>query len=648
MSIRTLFIFLLFFIPLYLFLRIETTNFDLMLSNLKTNGNVLSCYDCFHYARITEDYGRGDVEKVDHLRNAPDFVGGEYRGLVYYLPSFIQKVIGIDYPYIYLFAPFTLAILFIIPAFFWIRSFGDIYMFTGFAFLGVMNSIYWVRTAAGRYDTDFLILFFVFLILYVQTRAILSKDRRTYLLLTVLTGMLILLFMSWYYKPIFTSIFLTSHVIASFLNRKNLKEMGIATAILFVLSNPLSVVDGFLSVKDYFSVRVEKESLPFVPFNVHEYIWEGASLQMDHILKIGSGYPVVLGFFGFLILLVKRFRELIPALPIFLIGLTAIKSGNRFTIYLMPFIGLGIGYVVGIVAPFVLRYFEGYRKKGVVLALLLITAILSFSPNIAVNKTTPLLPNTFYESFKWLRNTEEGAFVWTWWDFGYPIEYLGRKATYIDNGNFHTVKMYAVAHSFSSRDPSYFKQIVSYITNTKGTDLIYKDKTYKDFISDVRRYTAEPKRDVYVLVDSTIFAKSPISKLGNFGILGDPKPVWNFSLNRCLNLLVKVICPFGEVNLRTLEARFRIKIRKMVIYDREKGRVIVERDVLPNPSLPTFYIFKWKNVYLSSVILPANERAVIVRMFFFKEEFDEFQLVHDNFPWVVIYKVKRHGTHNSS
>ena len=208
--------------------------------------------------------------------------------------------------------------------------------------------------------------------------------------------------------------------------------------------------------------------------------------------------------------------------------------------------------------------------------------------------------------------------------------------------------MYAVAHSFSSRDPSYFKRIVSYITNTKGTDLLYKDKTYKDFISDVRKYTEEPERDVYVLVDSTIFTKSPISKLGNFGILGDPKPVWNFSLNRCLNLIIKVVCPFGEVNLKTLEARFRIKIRRMVVYDREKGRVIVERDVLPNPSLPTFYIFKWKNVYLSSVILPANERAVIVRMFFFKEKFDEFQLVHDNFPWVVIYKVKRDGTHNSS
>ena len=647
MSVRTLLLFLILFIPLYIFLRVQTTNFSLMLDNLKTNGNVLSCYDCYHYARVAEYYGKGELGKVDPLRNAPDFLEAGYRGTVYYLPSFVKKVTGIDYPYIYLFAPFLLAILFIIPAFFWIRHFGNTYMFVGIAFLGVMNSIYWVRTAPGRYDTDFLILFFIFFIIYLQTKAVLSKERRTYFLLTAFTGILVLLFMSWYYKPIFTSIFVTTHLIASFLNRKGVKDTLIATVLLLVLSDPLSVFNGFLSVRDYFSVRVAKEEFPFVPFNIHEYIWEGTSLKLGHILRIGSGYPVIAGFLGFLILLVKRFKVVIIALPIFLIGLTAIKSGNRFTIYLMPFVGLGIGYVVSLIGGFVLKPFEGPKKKVAVFILLLITAVLSFSPNIAINKAGPLLPNQFYESFRWLRNTEKDAFVWTWWDFGYPIEYLGRRATYVDNGNFPIVKTYAIAHSFSSQDPDYFKRIISYVTNTKNTEHLYKGKTYIDFLSDLKGYTLEPKNDVYVLIDSTIFTKWPISKLGGFGLEENPKPVWNFSLNKCLNLLIKVICPFGEVNLKTLEARFRVKVRRMVIFDREKGRVITERYVLSNPSLPTFYIFKWRNVYLSSVISPANERTVIVRMFFFRENFDEFQLVHDNFPWVVIYKVKRHGTHNS-
>jgi len=48
------------------------------------------------------------------------------------------------------------------------------------------------------------------------------------------------------------------------------------------------------------------------------------------------------------------------------------------------------------------------------------------------------------------RQTPPDAWIWTWWDYGYAIQYYARRATFHDGGSQFSPKTYFVALSFST------------------------------------------------------------------------------------------------------------------------------------------------------------------------------------------------------
>jgi len=126
--------------------------------------NLITGYDAYYYARLSEEIFQN--QDIDKLRNVPDFFGVE-KPLIAYLGNFLSYLIPKEYVYAY--TPPLLSVFFVIPLFFWIKRFSNIYLFIGSALIGGLNSIYFSRTYIGKYDTDSLILFFIFLILLFIT-----------------------------------------------------------------------------------------------------------------------------------------------------------------------------------------------------------------------------------------------------------------------------------------------------------------------------------------------------------------------------------------------------------------------------------------------------------------------------------------------
>jgi len=104
--------------------------------------------------------------------------------------------------------------------------------------------------------------------------------------------------------------------------------------------------------------------------------------------------------------------------------------------------GLPIAAAAGLITVEVFRYLKNrtnIETKAVVipLAILLLTGIAAGS--IFVGQEIPTIDRgsiKFSESLEWMKeNTEPGAKIFNWWDYGHWISFLGERSVLIDNRN---------------------------------------------------------------------------------------------------------------------------------------------------------------------------------------------------------------------
>jgi diacylglycerol kinase len=116
---------------------------------------------------------------------------------------------------------------------------------------------------------------------------------------------------------------------------------------------------------------IDNRTTPATFPNVYTTISEVGNVPMEEILRrvISNtmfGWTGLIAFFG---LAAFRWRVLLPLVPMLALGLLSFKSSNRFIMYLAPFIGIGLGWLLslGIESLFYFwprKHPEGARKKG--------------------------------------------------------------------------------------------------------------------------------------------------------------------------------------------------------------------------------------------------------------------------------------------
>jgi dolichyl-diphosphooligosaccharide--protein glycosyltransferase len=167
-------------------------------------------------------------------------------------------------------------------------------------------------------------------------------------------------------------------------------------------------------------------------------IQETQVLDFATKLKRLHGFlPVVFaGLAGLLWLYVIRFKQMVPITPLVIIGIWSLFGPARFTMYLAPFIGIGVGVLIELMA----KQAGGklwLRPLGTtILSIALMLAV--FFPTISYTAYNdipgPVVPAATINAFLEIKRiVPKHSAMLTWWDNGNPLMEIGDFATYHDN-----------------------------------------------------------------------------------------------------------------------------------------------------------------------------------------------------------------------
>ncbi|MDC0229376.1 hypothetical protein OAK48_00225 [Deltaproteobacteria bacterium] len=248
--------------------------------------------------------------------------------------------------------------------------------------IGTFAGGYYMRSSIGRIDTDMLNLFFPILAAFLILLASLAKTERAVLLGSLCSGLSLFLFQWWYGKEGFALAFFAVLIFSLFVKQFRFRTI-LLSALLYVLSvHPVNFMNGTNSVKGQFEnyffieesveVVVDNGKTPASFPNTFTTISEADHAPMNEVFRriISNTTIDWVGIIAFFALAVFRWRVLIPLAPLLALGLLSFQSSNRFIMYLAPFIGLGLGWLLQIVIEGVFYFWrqkhaESSDKNGI-------------------------------------------------------------------------------------------------------------------------------------------------------------------------------------------------------------------------------------------------------------------------------------------
>lgn len=460
-------------------------------------------------------YGSGAQKIVYHIHEYnPRLLGVWHYGTAV-VTAFLAKFFHISIDTLMLYLPAIISSLVVIP----IILIGKLYnnLTWGFlaALIGSIGWSYYNRTLAGYYDTDMFSASLPMFILYFLLVSI-KKRSLNYLLAAAFT---IILYPFLYDQGLsivyamgitaFIYLFITKdNKISLNLNDEfvfkfitilsialmdinwiirvvlligayylfkikefKLRELQISALVFFILFLYTGNVFGIILTKvfDYSTSTETQNGLQFL--NVNKTVREASHIPwfilFDRI--IGSTLGLIIAVIGY-ILLVKRYKEFIIALPLWGIGFFAFVGGLRFTVYAVPIAAIsGVYFFVWLA--------EKYKNEKLKILVPILGSIFLIAPNIShitgcceknsfltsIKKIYPLssypylTPTVFnknevevLEKLKKLSNPKD--YVITWWDYGYPIWYYANVNTLIDGGK-HNGDDFLVSKILTTSNP---------------------------------------------------------------------------------------------------------------------------------------------------------------------------------------------------
>ncbi|WP_456394131.1 STT3 domain-containing protein [Nitratifractor sp.] len=179
-------------------------------------------------------------------------------------------------------------------------------------------------------------------------------------------------------------------------------------------------------------------------FAVSKTVREAGKIPFEIFADRISGHPVVflLSLFGYLVM-AWRYRAMWLALPMLGLGFIAMMGGLRFTVYAVPVMALGMGYLIVWFSRRLVASVAGESSKSNRMEwgiMLLLTAAVLY-PNIrhVIDYKVPTVFNknevAVLDRLHKIAGRED--YVLAWWDYGYPIRYYSDVKTLIDGGK-HT------------------------------------------------------------------------------------------------------------------------------------------------------------------------------------------------------------------
>ncbi|WP_096018172.1 STT3 domain-containing protein [Campylobacter lanienae] len=537
------------------------------------NQLMISTNDGYAYAE-----GARDMIAGFHQPNDLSYYGTPLSTITFLL----AEILPFSLETIILYLSIFLASLIVIPIILIGKEFNQTKAFFIASLLASIANSYYNRTMAGYYDTDMLVIVLPLFTLWGLIRLHFRGDLISFLIIalsmlaynwwypssyTLCVGIAIfyaiytfvferknianyqaILFMilaitsAWYSLRIalIFGLFGLIYFRSSLLNFKVMSLLFVAVLSLFAIFGGLNPI--WFQAKFYlFRDLDDSISQSFRFYNVNQTIMESGRIDLELFTQRISGHWIVFifGFIGY-ILLCKKFRIFLITIPMLGLGFLALKGGLRFTIYAVPIIAMGFGFLL-----FYLLDKLRVKRLNSIAALITILALIPSLIHIYYYKPSSVLFKNEVSVLDRLgKVSDREDYTLAWWDYGYAIRYYSDTKTLIDGGKHLGRENYAVSYALTMPPNSsanmarleveYTEKGYKQNYGGKNLEQILKDYNYNEldkFLSDIKsdKFNLPSKsRDIYYFLPDRMLSIFPIvSKFSRLDILngkewGDP------------------------------------------------------------------------------------------------------------------------------
>ncbi|MFN4013559.1 MAG: hypothetical protein ACK4KZ_06875 [Aquificaceae bacterium] len=324
--------------------------------------------------------------------------------------------------------------------------------------------------------------------------------------------------------------------------------------------------------------------------------------------------------------------------------------------YLGPFIGVGLGYLVHLIFEKLFPKLGLYTEKNKQIAMstlvgsfLFVFTLMIQNKALSLLGSSPIITSEEVEVMDWIReNTPPNSVIYTWWDTGYAFELYSKRAVLHDGGSQSTPKTYFVAASFTTGDFREAWNITSFLSNyglVGMASLLQKEGVKgEELVRRVREgfYSKDIKVPIYwVFTRDMLFKSGWITYFGSYNFK-DKKGV----SKNIYGLSCKV------VNEKTFEClgNTKIDLDRGIIIDKAKTTRLkalyfidekAPKTIEYNKDGPSILLIQKRgsiNIYIMDAGL---DNTLLFKMYVLRQyDPNYFELIRDRFPIAVIYKAK--------
>lgn len=328
--------------------------------------------------------GARDMIAGFHQENDLSYYGSSLSSLTFWLYEFTPW----SFESIILHMSTFLSSLVVIPIILIAREYKCLLMGFVAALLASVANSYYNRTMSGYYDTDMLTIVLPTFILFFMIRLILRKDlfslialpffvgiylwwypssytlnvsliglfllytlifhrREKFFYIAVILSSLMLSNIAWFYQStVVVLLFAFFAFKQEYFKFPFIVALGLATLVFLIFSGGIDPI--VYQLRFYIFRADESTSLAqgFAYFNVSKTIQETESINLGVFMqRISANAMVFLFSLLGLFWLLREHRSMTLTLPMLFLGFLALKSGLRFTIYAVPVMALGFGFL---------------------------------------------------------------------------------------------------------------------------------------------------------------------------------------------------------------------------------------------------------------------------------------------------------------
>ncbi len=400
-------------------------------------------FDAWFYLSLAKDLVDGTYHNVDEKRGVPECPPRPVPPpLLSVLAAGIAKLTTFSLSWIGAVIPVLLGPLISIPVFLIGKIIGGYMMAVSASLLCVVYPFYVIRSSIGRFDTDCLIVTFCLILVWLFIKFGTLKTPKQYLYL-FFSFIVYLLFLWWwdqahsvvtafylfmfavtvmvFYRPQKKEALLFfGGIIIFFLVFVSLKGLGVVVDIVDTLWSKYLYISKYTGVYPNIGLTISEQSRPTI------------SMLLNYTtVNLPS---LIFAITGIFLLYVKKTKYAIVMLPMTVLSFLAVTYANRFIIFLVPMIAVGAGYLLSVLWDFRQRYKVLFIICPIVLVFFSATAFFKAKAFIPWPKEHGKVAEGMVLASE---ITPSDSVIWAWWDHGYAITYLARRAT-INDGSIHS------------------------------------------------------------------------------------------------------------------------------------------------------------------------------------------------------------------